>query len=183
MSVAVLSIGPMTNATNPVGERDDLVALLGVRRYFLRNTLRDLDDEQLARRSTVSELCLGGLIKHVASIEDRWARFMVDGPDAFPSEQGEAAFAEHRAGFQMLASDTGESLLRNYEQVAARTDELVRTLDDLDVAHPLPPRPWFPPNTRWTRRHVILHIIAETAQHAGHADIIREAIDGAKSMG
>lgn len=179
----VLSIGSMTTGTNSVTERDDLLALLQVRRYFLRNTLRDLDDEQLARRSTVSELCLGGLIKHVAITEDRWARFMVDGPAAFPSEMGEAAFAEHQAGFQTSPGETGASLLQAYEEVAARTDDLVRTLEDLDVAHPLPPRPWFPPNTTWTRRHVILHIIAETAQHAGHADIIREAIDGAKSMG
>ena len=173
----------MTTGTNLSSERDDLIALLDIRRYFLRNTLRELDDEQLARRSTVSELCLGGLIKHVTLTEDRWARFMVDGPDAFPSDGGEAAFAEHHAGFQMLPEDTGDALLAVYAEVASRTDELVRTLDSLDVDHPLPPRPWFPPNTRWTRRHVILHLIAETAQHAGHADIIREAIDGSKSMG
>lgn len=173
----------MTTGTDLTSERDDLIALLGTRRYFLRNTLRDLDEEQLARRSTVSELCLGGLIKHVAITEDRWARFMVEGPTAFPSDTGEAAVAEHQAGFRMGPEDTGESLLQTYAEVAARTDELVRTLDSLDVAHPLPPRPWFPPNTSWTRRHVLLHILSETSQHAGHADIIREAIDGAKSMG
>lgn len=174
----------MANDINLAGEREDLIALLGVRRYFLRNTVRDLDDEQLARRSTVSELCLGGLIKHVATVEDRWARFMVDGPAAFPPfDTGEEAAAGHQAEFHMSPEDTGASLLRRYDEVAARTDELVRTLDSLEVEHPLPPRPWFPPNTAWTRRHVVLHILAETSQHAGHADIIREAIDGAKSMG
>jgi hypothetical protein len=45
------------------------------------------------------------------------------------------------------------------------------------------PAPWFTPGEQWTARRVLLHIIAETAQHAGHADIIREALDGAKSMG
>ncbi|MEP6625690.1 MAG: DUF664 domain-containing protein, partial [Acidimicrobiia bacterium] len=53
----------------------------------------------------------------------------------------------------------------------------------LDADHALPEAPWFEPGARWSARRTLLHIIAETAQHAGHADIIREAIDGAKTMG
>jgi len=87
------------------------------------------------------------------------------------------------AGFQMLAGETLLGLLEAYAQVARRTEELVAQLPDLDAAHPLPPAPWFEPSARWSARRVLLHIIAETAQHAGHADIIREAIDGAKTMG
>jgi hypothetical protein len=49
--------------------------------------------------------------------------------------------------------------------------------------HPLPEAPWFAPGERWSARRVLLHIMAETAHHAGHADIIRESLDGAKSMG
>jgi hypothetical protein len=67
--------------------------------------------------------------------------------------------------------------------VARRTDELVGALPDLDAAHPLPKAPWFPPGEHWSARRVLMHIIAETAQHAGHADIIRESLDGATSMG
>jgi len=52
------------------------------------------------------------------------------------------------------------------------------TLPDLDAARPLPPAPWFEPGAHWSARQVLLHVIAETAQHAGHADIIRELIDG-----
>lgn len=69
-----------------------------------------------------------------------------------------------------------------YARVAATTDALVGSLD-LDAAHPLPPAPWFPPGAVWSVRRTVLHILAETAQHAGHADIIRESIDGAKTMG
>jgi Protein of unknown function (DUF664) len=54
---------------------------------------------------------------------------------------------------------------------------------DLDASHPLPAAPWNPPGTRWSARRVFLHLIAETSQHAGHADIIRESMDGAKTMG
>ena len=74
-------------------------------------------------------------------------------------------------------------MLAGYEEVARRTDELVASLPDLNAAHPLPKAPWYEPGAQWSARRVILHIIAETAQHAGHADIIREALDGAKSMG
>ena len=74
-------------------------------------------------------------------------------------------------------------ILADYEKVARRTDELVTSLPDLDLAHPLPNAPWFPPGEKRSARRVFLHIIAETTQHAGHADIIRESLDGAKSMG
>jgi hypothetical protein len=67
--------------------------------------------------------------------------------------------------------------------VAQRTDDLIRFLPDLDASHPLPEAPWFEKGASWSARRVLLHVIAETAQHAGHADIIRESLDGAKSMG
>ena len=58
-----------------------------------------------------------------------------------------------------------------------------RSPRDLDASHPLPEAPWFEPGASWTFRRVFLHVIAETTQHAGHADIIREAIDGSRTMG
>ncbi|GGK42753.1 hypothetical protein GCM10010124_39490 [Pilimelia terevasa] len=164
------------------GERADLVATLGQHRFFLRHTVRDLDDAQAAQRPAASELCLGGLIKHVARVESRWAAFIVDGPSAMAGDESDA-YQAHADSFQMTGDDTLPGLLAAYEEVAARTDELVRTLPDLDASQPLPEAPWFPPGARWSARRVLLHIIAETAQHAGHADILRESIDGAKSMG
>ena len=69
-----------------------------------------------------------------------------------------------------------------HEKVAAATDELVRTVD-LDATQPLPTAPWFPPNATRSARRVFVHIVGETAQHAGHADILRETLDGQKTMG
>jgi hypothetical protein len=164
-------------------ERTDLLQSLDRHRMFLRTTLRDLDDEQAGRRSTVSQLCLGGLIKHVAFTEQGWARFIVEGPAAMASSGGEVDYAAWADMFRMVEGDTVAGLLAEYDRVAHGTDELVATLPDLDADHPLPDAPWFEAGARWSARRVLLHIIAETAQHAGHADIIREAIDGAKTMG
>lgn len=171
-----------TTQTTDTGERADLLESLARHRYFLRLTARDLTDEQARQRTTSSELCVGGLIKHVALTERRWADFIVHGPSAMTSG-GATSRYEWQDAFRMLEGETLGGLLELYEQVAARTDKLVSELVDLDDSHPLPPAPWFEPGARWSARRVVLHIIAETAQHAGHADIIREALDGAKSMG
>ncbi|SCF25527.1 Protein of unknown function (DUF664) [Micromonospora matsumotoense] len=159
------------------GERADLLQALGMHRGFLRHTVRGLTDAQAAARSTASELCLGGLIKHVTMVEHRWARFMVGGAEAMESEP-----VDWTGMFRMADDDTLADLLARYAETAARTDELITTLD-LDVSHPLPVAPWFEPGASWSVRRTLLHVIGETAQHAGHADIIRESIDGAKTMG
>jgi len=159
-----------------------LLQTLANHRRFLRFTTSGLTDEQAASRTTVSELCLGGLIKHVALTEQQWARFISDGPSVMSFDPATAADTWADA-FRMGDGETLAGLLEEYEQVAAETDDLVRTVPDLDAAQPLPDAPWFPAGATWSARRVLLHIIAETAQHAGHADILREAIDGAKSMG
>ncbi|MEH0844992.1 DinB family protein [Micromonospora sp. CPCC 205711] len=158
-------------------ERADLLQTITQQRGFLRHTVRGLTDEQAATRSTVSALCLGGLIKHVALVEERWMRFAVGGAEAMQSEQ-----VDWEAVFRMTEGDTLAGLLDRYAEVAARTDELIATRD-LDASRPLPAAPWFEPGASWSFRRVVLHVIAETSQHAGHADILRESIDGQKTMG
>ncbi len=80
--------------------------------------------------------------------------------------------------FRMLDGETLAGLLERYDTVAQKTSEIVASLPDLNQSHPLPVAPWFEPGASWSARRVLLHIIAETAQHAGHADIIRESLDG-----
>src|SRR5262249_10514986 len=63
-------------------ERADILAGLAAARHFLRFTVRDLTDEQARQHTTASELTLGGLIKHVAAVEQGWADFVLDGPSA-----------------------------------------------------------------------------------------------------
>ncbi|MCC9309479.1 DinB family protein [Kitasatospora sp. RB6PN24] len=174
-----------TTTTQLSGERADLLEVLTKARHFLRFTTRDLTDDQARQRTTVSELCLGGLVKHVASTERFWTSFIVEGPSAMPdfSAMTEADYAKRADNFKLLPGETLAGVLAEYDEVARRTDELLATLPSLDAAQPLPKAPWFEADASWTARRTLLHIAAETAQHAGHADIIREALDGAKSMG
>jgi hypothetical protein len=171
-------------------ERDDILDTLHKHRELFRHTVQGLSDEQAASTPTVSALCLGGLIKHVTAVEKTWADFVVHGPAEQPDvdwanidwSDPPAFVVEHQNGFRMLEGETLAGLLAAYDDVAAATDELVRTVD-LEQRHPLPSAPWFEPGASWSARRTFAHIVAETAQHAGHADILRETIDGQKSMG
>ncbi len=167
------------------GERADLQAMVAQQRHFLSFTVRGLTDEQARQRTTESELSLGGLIKHVTAVEQGWANFIRHGTTAMRdfTDMTEDDFAQRADQFRLLPDETLAGVLAGYAEVGRRTDELAANLPDLNAGHPLPKAPWFPPGERWSARRVLLHIIAETAQHAGHADIIRESLDGAKSMG
>jgi uncharacterized damage-inducible protein DinB len=178
----------------PNTETTDLLATLAEARSALTRTVSDLTDEQAGEHPTVSALCLGGLIKHVASTEEGWLRFAVDGPSALSHELPEGVtwgdimagtarefpkwLIDHQNEFQMQPGETLAGILTRYEEVAARTSEIVVSLPDLSVTHPLPEAPWHKPGSVLSVRGVLMHVIAETAQHAGHADILRETLDG-----
>ena len=173
----------MTETVTLTAERADLLETLAAHRSFLIHTVQGLTDDQARQRTTDSELTLGGMIKHVADTEEKWAQFIVEGPAAMAAPSDPAGYEAWANGFRLLPDETLENVLSRYAEVAARTDELVRTLPDLDASHPLPEAPWLQPGARRSARRVFLHIVAETAQHAGHADIIRESLDGQKTMG
>lgn len=178
-------------------ERTDLLAQLATARSALITTTRGLGDAQAGERPTVSALCLGGLIKHVASTEEDWMRFVAEGPSAMRYDLPDGVtwadiaagtarefpqwMIDHQNEFQMSPGETLAGILKRYEQVAARTEEIIAAVPDLSATHPLPEAPWHEPGTEYTVRRALTHVIAETAQHAGHADILREALDGQRS--
>ncbi|MCK9896631.1 DinB family protein [Frankia sp. AgB32] len=160
-------------------ERTELLTTLAGRRAFLRHTVRDLDDEQATRRPTVSALNLAGLVKHVTFVEELWLGFVLAGPTAFAG-----ASDDREKQFDLQPGETLAGVLARYDEVARRTERIItEQVASLDDAHPLPPAPWFEPGARWSVRQVLLHLIGETAQHSGHADILRETIDGSRTMG
>jgi hypothetical protein len=180
----------MTEGPSGSAERADLLDVLRKHRGLFLATVAGLTDAQARERSTTSELTLGGLVKHVSDTEQHWARFIVDGPAQGPDVDWEsvdwtnppAEVLAYQNGFRMLEDETLAGLVASYGAVAAATDALLQEVD-LDSSQPLPEAPWFEPGARWTARRAFVHIAVETAQHAGHADIIRESIDGQKTMG
>lgn len=171
------------------GERAVLLETLAKHRMLFRHTVAGIGDADARRRTTVSALTLGGLLKHVVQVEEGWLEFVgtghVRGAEEWANFTPEAmadGTTPEREDMTLGPDETVAGLLEQWEEVAARTDEFVAT-GDLDVSHPLPDAPWNPPGMWWSARHVLAHVIGETAQHSGHADIIRESLDGARTMG
>ncbi|MCB1028224.1 MAG: DinB family protein, partial [Microthrixaceae bacterium] len=164
-----------TSTTDLSDEHQDLLGTLALHRHFLVTTADGLDERQARLTPTASSLSVGGIIKHVAATEGEWLSFVLNGAPGY-----ETATDHRPEGFVLQADETLAGVLADYEAVAARTAEVVGAAPDLNASQLLPEAPWFPPGAAWSVRRVMLHLIAETAQHAGHADIIRESIDGAK---
>jgi hypothetical protein len=141
-----------------------------------------LTDEQARSRPTVSELSIGGLVKHATQLQRNWMKRVAAAPDAPPRDprpfdEITKNFAEQHV---MRPDETLDGLLAALKAENATSLHLVETAD-LDAEVPVPHEvPWFPKNVKsWSVRWVILHVIHELTRHSGHADIIRESIDGA----
>ncbi len=167
----------MPGSVPPVAdERKGLLAFLAQQRHVLRVAAFGLSDEQARATPTVSALSVGGLISHVAATEQGW----IDTVLQRERPGGEDAYA---AGFTMGPDQTLAHLLAAYDAVAAETEAVIAGIADLGQAVPVPDEPWYPDDLdAWSVRWVLLHLIEETARHAGHADIVREAIDGATAF-
>ncbi|MFF7644445.1 DinB family protein [Streptomyces canus] len=154
-------------------ERGALLSFLEEQRGGIRRALLGLTDEQADAKPSASDLSLGGLLKHVAETEQGWiARARGEEPAVHrePSNWHEC--------FALVGDESVASQLAYWEKVAAETEAFARSVPSLDDTFPLPDQPWFPPGGRVSVRWVLLHLIRETARHAGHADIIRESLDG-----
>ena len=159
-------------------EKSLLLSYLAQQRDGIRNATYGLTDEQARRTPTAGRLSVGGLVKHVAAVERQWIDLVLCLPDDRPMHE---KMAEHEAGFTLGDNETLAGALAGYADVARRTEEVLAGIADLEQAVPVPKGvPWFPADLEaWSVRWVLLHLIEETARHAGHADIARESIDGA----
>jgi uncharacterized damage-inducible protein DinB len=158
-------------------EREGLLAFIAAQRDGIRITAFGLTDEQARMTPTPSALSVGGLIKHVTAMERGWIDMVLQ-RERPPTEEAEAAYEND---FRLLPDETLADVLSANDAVAAETEAVIAGIDDLGQAVPVPKGvPWFPDDVEaWSVRWVLLHLIEEIARHAGHADIVREAIDGA----
>ncbi|GHK04426.1 DinB family protein [Streptomyces sp. NPDC003753] len=154
-------------------ERGALLSFVEEQRGGIRRAVLGLTEEQARTRPSASELSLGGLLKHVVEVEQSWIARAKGEPPAVKRDE-----SNWHECFQLLDGETVASQLAYWEEVAAGTEAFIRAVPSLDDTFPLPNDPWFPPDERVSMRWVMLHLIRETARHAGHADIIRESLDG-----
>lgn len=163
-------------------ERDALCSFLEYQQEAFVAAAYGLTDEQARATPTVSSLSIGGLLKHVTDMQATWMQRVATAPNApapddRPSEERAAEFQDR---FVMRKDETLAGLLGEFDTQNADVRRLARAAD-LDAAVPVPrDAPWFPKDIdAWSVRWVLLHVVSELARHAGHADIIRESIDGA----
>jgi uncharacterized damage-inducible protein DinB len=160
--------------TPTAGELALLTGFLDYYRGVMVRKAQGLTREQLALRLGPSDLTLGGLIKHLAFAEDIWFDHRLVG-----NERGEPwASVDWEADpdweLHSAADDEPAAIFRLYDEACARSRAAVADVGDLDALTKFPNRRGGIFSMRW----VLIHMIEETARHAGHADLIRESIDG-----
>jgi hypothetical protein len=173
----------MPGLAPPVGdERSALREFLAFHQHAFLAVAYGLTDEEARSTPTVSALSIGGLIKHATGVQRVWMRRVkaaphFPAPDPRPMDE---QIADYRDEHVMRGDETLEKVLQRFTEQNAETLQILDEAD-LDTKVPVPRDvPWFPKDVaNWTVRWVAHHLNSELARHAGHADIIRETIDGA----
>ncbi|MFD8210844.1 DinB family protein [Streptomyces sp. NPDC059695] len=158
-------------------ERGAFLNFVEAQRAALRRSLLGLTEEQAASRPSASELSLSGLVKHVAEVELNWLRLAQEQPNE--RQRTEETWGD---AFRLVDGETIPEVLAFWADVAKQTEEFVRSAPSLDDTFPLPTAPWFPVDGRVSVRWMLLHLVQEMGRHAGHADIVRESLDGKGSF-
>ena len=149
------------------GERQVLETFLDLYRHILMRKLTGLSDEQVPQRHVRSQTTLGGLAKHLTAVEREWFQAVLAG-----RSEDDLGAPSPGNGWTLDSSDTAEALLAGYEQACADSRQAAAGLSlDHCVPHPRLGQV----SLRW----IYVHLIEESARHAGHADILREQTDGA----
>jgi uncharacterized damage-inducible protein DinB len=156
-------------------ERSTLEQFLDYQRATMLAKAEGLDEEQLRRRLPTSELTLAGLLKHLALVEDNWFLVRFQGqPESELEPWGSAPWDEDRDWeFHTALEDSADDLRALYRDACdrSRAVQAGAGLASLSAGHDRDGLQW---NLRW----ILVHLIEETARHNGHADLLREAIDG-----
>jgi uncharacterized damage-inducible protein DinB len=156
--------------TTGAGEREMLRAYLDFHRDTLAATCAGLSDDDLRARSVPpSGLSLLGLVRHLAEVERAWFRRVIDGQDV-PLVWGQGW--DFQAAYDPSGS-TGAEAFEAWRNEVEQARRIEAAADSLDVTGTDPRH-----DTVFSLRRVMLHVLQEYARHNGHADLIRERIDG-----
>lgn len=160
----------LTESQNLIGYIDEMLD-------GIRNSAHGLSDEQARSRPLRSQLSIGGIIKHSTWVMREQL------PDLEQPSDFQAAAQEFFGSFTPTAEETLDSLLTAFDEVRTAYLAQLATLDP-DATITVGPKPWDdqPEPEQASQRLLLAHHIDEFARHAGHADIIREELDGAQAM-
>jgi uncharacterized damage-inducible protein DinB len=169
---------PAELSVDVTGEKRDLLTLLQDQRNMLKVTARGLSDADARKQTTVSTLTIGALIKHLAHGEQGAAKVITE-----RDENAEFDMSRAMTEYEMTDDETIAGWLAEYDRAAAEFDRVIADAESLDELIPQPTAPWQPEREWSSIRTMIAQLLRETAHHSGHADIIREALDGQTTMG
>jgi uncharacterized damage-inducible protein DinB len=154
---------------SPTGsERELLISFLDLYRETILLKVSGLSEEQLRRRLVPSATTLLGIVKHLGYVERSWFRMRLNGED-LPVPWTKQ---DPDADFRIEPNETAESLVAFYREQIERARAIVAKAELDDRVKGKAKQPY-------TLRWILIHMIEETARHAGHADILREQTDGA----
>jgi uncharacterized damage-inducible protein DinB len=157
-------------------ERTQLTQFLDYHRATLLMKVDGLDQAQMGATTAASDLTLAGLLKHLSLVEDDWFRVVLHGEEPSSPWDGIDWDADPNWEFRTAVDDAPADLIALYEETCERSRRAVAAIGSLDD---LAARPSRRNGQRFNLRWILLHMIEETARHNGHADLLREAIDGA----
>ncbi len=175
-----MSVDPQGRIEPPLtgGELETLLGFLDYQRATLDWKTRGLDAAGLAASIHPTTMTLGGLLKHMAYVEDFWMRYRFAGEEPHPIWAQADWDADPDWEWHSAAQDTPEQLRTLWLEAVEQSGEvLARALDTgqgLDQQAARARRDGTAPNLRW----ILLHLLEEYARHNGHADLLREAVDG-----
>lgn len=156
------------------GERDAIAQYLDYQRETILLKAEGLDKEQLARKIPTSDLTLAGILYHLALNEESWMEVRFLGMPERDEWKGVDWDADPDWEFRTATTMDPDELRQRYRTACERGRQAAARADSLDQLSAFKgPDGW-----QFTLRWVLLHLIEETARHAGHADLLREAIDG-----
>jgi uncharacterized damage-inducible protein DinB len=159
------------------GETDTLLGFLDYQRATLAWKCAGLDAAGLSATVGASSMTLGGLLKHMALVEDGWFSRSLHGRERQPPWDTVDWKADPDWDWHSAAEDSPEQLHALWQDAVARSRTLVaEALADGGLGRPA--RRTWPDGTAPSLRWIVVHMIEEYARHNGHADLLRESVDG-----
>jgi uncharacterized damage-inducible protein DinB len=160
-------------------ESETLLAFLSFHRETLRRKTAGLTQEQLAATAAASTMTLGGMLKHLALVEDHWFSVVHLGREQAEAWRDVDWDADPDWEWRTAADDSPEELRSLLDSAVARSEEVVReALAGPEGLDALSARESGRGDGRFSLRWILVHMIEEYCRHNGHADLIRESIDG-----